>query len=152
MKRLFTHWRSPIRRIITPCLFCLFLFSGSLLQAQLLIDPNAEGGFELGTTFAANGWTVVNNSPNSWIIGTVPPGFTNNSAYVSPTGSAGNWDYTHNNGPGYIHFWRDVVLPAGVPVFELNFDWVANGQNFLSYPGDGLMVSIVPTSYTPTAN
>ena len=39
-------------------LFVLLSFLGS--AQTVLINPAAEGGFELGSTFAANGWTVVN--------------------------------------------------------------------------------------------
>ena len=37
--------------------------------AQTLIDPNTGGGFDVGNTFLANGWTVVNSSANQWVVG-----------------------------------------------------------------------------------
>ena len=36
-----------------------------------IINPAAEGGFNLGNTFAANGWTVANQgtNPSKWVVG-----------------------------------------------------------------------------------
>jgi hypothetical protein len=51
-------------------LICLLYFNGSKAQTNLL-SPTGDGGFETGTTFAANGWTVVNAAGNLWDIGTV---------------------------------------------------------------------------------
>jgi hypothetical protein len=34
------------------------------LAQTLLINPAAEGGFENGNTFAANGWSVANSANN----------------------------------------------------------------------------------------
>lgn len=43
------------------------------IQAQTtLINPAQEGGFNVGNTFASNGWTVANQgvNPSKWVIGT----------------------------------------------------------------------------------
>ncbi len=57
--------------------FLLFSLFG--LQAQTtIINPATDGGFNLGSTFADNGWTVANEgvSPVKWAIGTAASGTT----------------------------------------------------------------------------
>jgi hypothetical protein len=55
------------------------LFSVFELQAQTtIINPAAEGGFNSGSTFESNGWTVANQgvSPVKWAVGTAASGTT----------------------------------------------------------------------------
>lgn len=56
----------------------LFCFASSLYSQSTLINPAAEGGFNLGNTFAANGWTVANEGtgPIKWAVGTAASGTT----------------------------------------------------------------------------
>ncbi|MCL9805798.1 T9SS type A sorting domain-containing protein [Flavobacterium amniphilum] len=56
----------------------LFCFSGSLFSQTTLINPLTNGGFNLGNTFAANGWTVANEGtgPIKWTVGTAASGTT----------------------------------------------------------------------------
>jgi hypothetical protein len=60
-------------------LFVFLLGLTGYIQAQTtLIDPNAGGGFELGSDFASNGWTVVNHASatnNNWFVGGTPVSF-----------------------------------------------------------------------------
>src|SRR5437870_13444864 len=51
------------------------LFSSSAFAQTTLVDPAGDGGFETGTTFAANGWTVVNGATNKWFVGTAATGY-----------------------------------------------------------------------------
>jgi hypothetical protein len=69
------------------------------MQAQTtIINPATDGGFNLGSTFAANGWTVANEgvSPVKWTVGTAASGTTsvgattNASAAVTLTASNAN--------------------------------------------------------------
>ncbi|OJV67849.1 MAG: hypothetical protein BGO42_17670 [Flavobacterium sp. 40-81] len=114
-------------------------------QTTLLINPNAEGGFETGTTFASNGWTTVNATTNTWNVGTVPGWFTGTGgAYVS-NNSGGAWAYT-NTAASRSHFYRDITFPAGVTAVNLAFDWRGNGNDG-NY--DNLLVYLVDTTVTP---
>uniref|UniRef100_UPI0037C067CA beta strand repeat-containing protein n=1 Tax=Flavobacterium sp. TaxID=239 RepID=UPI0037C067CA len=64
--------------------FMFFAFCG--LQAQTtLINPATEGGFNSGSTFAANGWTVANEGtgPIKWALGTAASGITASGATTS---------------------------------------------------------------------
>lgn len=122
------------------------MFSFVFVQGQTtLISPTGAGGFENGSTFAANGWTVSNSVNNPWLVGSAVTG----SAPIS-----GNAAFISNNGttPSYIntsistnYFWRDVTVPAGENVIQLSFNWIANGES----TWDNWQVFVAPTSITP---
>ena len=63
----------------------LFCFASSLYSQSTLINPAAEGGFNLGNTFAANGWTVANEGtgPIKWAVGTAASGTTSVGSMTS---------------------------------------------------------------------
>jgi hypothetical protein len=142
-----------MRRTITKMhsigIMAILVLSSSLSIAQtVLVNPSAEGGFELGSTFADNGWTVENGAVvNQWNLGTVPVGFTNNSAYIS--NDAGATNAYSNNSASVSHFYRDVTFPAGEIAMQLSFNWMALGEVGF---WDAIIVSIAPTSYTPVAS
>ena len=127
-----------------------FLLSGlASTQAQptLLVDPAGAGGFELGTSFTANGWTVANSANNPWIMGTAntTAPFAGNSAYISTDGST----------PGYLNtaaasnfFWRDIVVPAGQERVNVSFNWLSGGESTTSF-FDCWQVFFVPATTTP---
>ena len=56
----------------------LFCFSESLFSQTTLINSATDGGFNSGSTFAANGWTVANEGtgPIKWSVGTAASGTT----------------------------------------------------------------------------
>ncbi|HOM37406.1 MAG TPA: choice-of-anchor J domain-containing protein [Bacteroidales bacterium] len=118
-----------------------------MMQAQtVLVNPNAEGGFELGTDFAANGWTVDNGAQtNQWFVGTVPLSPNNNAAYISNDFGT-SWNYT-NTSTSVVHFYRDITFPAGETDIQLSF-WI-KGIGESSF--DRLRVYLVPTTTTPVA-
>lgn len=111
----------------------------------VLINPSLEGGFEVGSTFAANGWTVSNSANNPWVVGTAvsaaPIG--GNSAYVSNDGGTTN-AYT-NNAACVNYFYRDVTVPAGESKIKLTFNWQQQGESTF----DLSQVFVAPTSITP---
>src|SRR5688572_4673984 len=117
---------------IRPFLYSIFisllmLICGISHAQTTLIDPLGDGGFETGATFAANGWSNDNGvAVNQWFLGTVPPGFTNRSAYVSNTAGA-TWTYTITS-TSVVHFWRDITFPAGETNIALTFNWQALGE------------------------
>lgn len=113
----------------------------------VLISPTGDGGFENGTTFAANGWTVSNTviaNYNAWFVGNgVVTGFPSNCAYVSndAAGATHNYNVTQAT---TIHFYRDVTITAGENAV-LQFDVIVNGET----NWDLLQVSVAPTNITP---
>jgi len=110
-----------MKRLIT--LICAAFFLAIWTYGQtVLISPTGDGGFENGTTFEANGWTVSNSTNNPWVVGTYvnTPPFSNRSAYVSNDGGATN-NYTNTNiALNYIY--RDVVIPNGQTAITLTFN------------------------------
>ncbi|WP_396151445.1 hypothetical protein [Flavobacterium sp.] len=116
-----------------------------------MIDPNTVGGFESGTTFAANGWTATTGttSQNQWVCSSgATAGFsgarcayiTNNTAVPTPP-----HNYTLNANRR-THLYRDVTIPSGETNIELSFDWIGRGE----VTNDRLRVWVTPTSFTPT--
>jgi hypothetical protein len=129
--------------------FVLFLFtSASLLLAQTtLISPTGAGGFELGSTFTANGWTEVNSTANTWHVGSAATPYAgSNSAYVSSDAGT-TWSYD-NAAYHTSHFYRDVTVPAGETDIQLSFQWKGAGES----GWDRFLIFTAPTSVTPVAD
>lgn len=143
-----SRWQKPLASKDIFSFLLLFVLMTILpSKAQtVLVNPNAEGGFENGATFTDNGWTTVSATTNNWSLGTVPGWFTGNrGAYVSNDAGT-TWGYT-NNTANRSSFYRDVTFPANIASITLNFDWRANGNDG-NY--DNLLVYIVDTAVTPT--
>lgn len=109
--------------------------------SQVLIDPAAEGGFEVGPTWTDNGWTVVNpnndNLNKRWYLGTGQTGYSGQRAAF-----IGNDETTvgNANGARKIHFYRSVDFPAGATNIVLTFkykqevaDASSDGEDFYDY-------------------
>ncbi|MCK5169660.1 MAG: hypothetical protein KAQ75_07265, partial [Bacteroidales bacterium] len=125
----------------------VFLMSYTLgVNAQTELITASDGGFENATTtFAANGWTVVNDATNAYYVGTAAFNGGTYGAYISTDGGTTN-DY--NNGTSQVsHFYRDIVFPAGESIITLEFDWKCDGES--GY--DNLQVFLVETTTTPVA-
>lgn len=127
-------------------LWLVMLFVFSLSQAQtVLINPNQEGGFELGNSFAANGWSVANLPANPWIVAPLSSGaITGNAAFISNNGTTPNYE-TGTAGTCANYFWRDVTVPAGQSKIQLSFNWISNGEG----NWDMWQIFVAPTSITP---
>lgn len=136
-------------------IFLLMLFlTGATYSQTVLIDPAGDGGFESGTTFTANGWTLVNGSGtdyNRWCVGVnATPTAGTYCAYVSDGqsgayGTNANYFYNANSGGSsadVCHFWRDVTFPAGEEQITLTFKWKGRGYTDAS---DYLRVFLAPT-------
>ncbi|HAI82131.1 MAG TPA: hypothetical protein DCL43_00560, partial [Chitinophagaceae bacterium] len=49
---------------------CLLLSSIRLYSQTTVLNPNGAGGFELGNTFADNGWiNSASSEVNRWVLG-----------------------------------------------------------------------------------
>jgi hypothetical protein len=137
----------PVKQFLLAVTIPL-LFTGLLHSQTTVLSSTGDGGFETGSTIAANNWTAVNGTQNNkWFIGTVPAGYTgarcmhiskanNGSTYLYDLTS---WDVSH--------FYRDVTFPAGMPSITLSFSIQCNGEINEDY----LQVFLVPTTTTPTA-
>lgn len=101
----------------------LLLASMTSFAQVTLIDPTQDGGFEVGTTFASNGWTEVGPAANlnrRWYCGTGQTGFTGTrGAFI------GN-DVTTvgtNNTARTIHLYKSITIPTGATNIILTFDY-----------------------------
>ncbi|MFM8685510.1 MAG: G8 domain-containing protein, partial [Bacteroidota bacterium] len=136
--------------IRTMLLMLVLLVTGTAIvhaQPTLLVDPAGAGGFELGSSFADNGWTVANSANNPWVLGlsnTTAP-FGGYSAYISADGLT----------PGYLitaaasnFFWRDIVVPSGQERVNVSFNWLSGGES----TWDLWQVFLVPITTTPVGS
>ncbi|MBM3936029.1 MAG: hypothetical protein FJ343_02630, partial [Sphingomonadales bacterium] len=136
--------------IRTMLLMLVLLVTGTAIvhaQPTILVDPAGAGGFELGSSFADNGWTAANSANNPWVLGlsnTTAP-FGGYSAYISADGLT----------PGYLNtaaasnfFWRDIVVPAGEERVNVSFNWLSGGESSF----DLWQVFFVPITTTPAGS
>lgn len=117
------------------------------ILAQTLVNPLQEGGFELGTTFALNGWTVVNGTQtNQWHLGN-PTGVGATGLIAAFISNTSGTTYNYNiSSASVVHFYRDITIPANTSV-NLSFNWKGYGESGYDY----LQVFVVPTTTTPVA-
>jgi len=132
-------------------LFFVLLCSTSTnsFSQTLLIDPAGGGGFNIGNTFASNGWTIANSTAvnqlvvgSSTTLGMTAP-FAGNKAYVS-----NDLGLTNSYTVGVIavnYFYRDVTIPAGQPFLNYSFTWVCNGESIW----DMIQLFVAPTTVVP---
>lgn len=129
-------------------LFAVAVLSSAFSIGQtVLIDPAGDGGFETGSTFALNNWTLVNGTlTNKWELGTAAPGYSGNrAAYISTDGGT-TWAY-NNGSSSVVHFYKDISFPAGESDIQLTF----NVQGMGEYSYDNLKIWLVATTTTPVA-
>lgn len=119
---------------------------GIMFSRTSLIDPTGNGGFESGTTFAANGWTAVGNNQNQYYVGTAPGQYAGSRcAFIS--NNSGSW--TSANQAAYRHIYRNVTFPADAADIQLSFFYKLYT---LDSTYDGFKVYICNTSYTPSTS
>ncbi len=122
-------------------------FSG--FAQTTIINPTTDGGFESGSTFAANNWTSTSGLPNYWTVGTnATAGFSGtNAAYITNTLSATTHTYDIT-ALSRSHFYRDVTIPAGETNIKLTFSWMGMGES----ANDQMKVWTTSTAFTPTVS
>ncbi len=148
------------RRLFGACLFV----AGFVAQASaqtVLISPTGDGGFENGTTFAANNWTVVNDASataNNWVLNTgATAGFGGvRAAYISNNSAGAPPTFTYSTGTAYaVHLYRDITFPAGETNVNLSFSLIETGEaswdRVLVYISNGAP-GAAPVAGTPASN
>jgi hypothetical protein len=135
------------KRRLSPCFALMILmtvFSVSVKAQTTLINPSTDGGFNSGSTFAANQWIVANEGAGAvkWIVGNAvnSGAISGNSAYVSLDNGETN-SSAGISGARTVYFYRDITIPAGQTNIALTFNWKAIGTAW--------QVFIAPTSVTP---
>lgn len=125
-------------------LILCFLTSYSCFSQTVALDPSGAGGFEIGTTFATNGWTVVNAAANQWAVGSSVIGFGTRSAYIGNSSA-----FFGVNTFAISHFYRDIAIPATATNVMLKFKYF---QPVTDDGFDSFYVSVANISTTPFAN
>src|SRR5690242_3797449 len=99
-------------KAISPFLFfILILLSSFQGYAQTSLISTSDGGFENSTsTFAANGWTVVNGLGSIWNVGTAAGAYSGTKSAFFGSGST---SYSGTGSATVVHFYKDVAIPAG---------------------------------------
>lgn len=119
-------------------------------HAQIVaLSPTGDGGFESGTTFAANNWTVINpaTTVHQWVLNNTAPAATGSrGAHVSNDGTS--YAYTPAGGQRTCHLYHDVTIPSGSVSITLTFNWKGQGQAGL----DQLLVYTAPSTFVPVVN
>lgn len=153
-QKLYLKWIGSLKAKMLPVVIVLLMavtFTNQALAQTVLISPTGNGGFESGTTFAANGWTVANAaSGNSWAVGTAAVSAGARGAYISNNSGTSN-NYTNfglfSSASRTVHFYRDVTFPAGQTSITLSFKWRCAGEAGADY----IKVSLAATSVVPTS-
>lgn len=126
------------------------VFSASLFSQTTLIDPAGAGGFELGATPAANGWTALASGVDQWIVGSgsgVSAG--TNAGFISNDNT--NWTYSQLS--VIQHLYYDVTIPAGENKVTLTFKWKVGGEGANTSDWDNMKVFWgLASAITPVAN
>ncbi|MBN1634590.1 MAG: T9SS type A sorting domain-containing protein [Ignavibacteria bacterium] len=116
-------------------------------NATTIIDPSGDGGFENGTSFLNNGWTVTQGSYNKWYVSTLnPPGPTQGSRLIITGTSETNWSGQSSNNVNHIY--RNFTVPSGETKIKLSFKYRIQNPH-VNY--DYLSVHVVTTSTNPSA-
>jgi gliding motility-associated-like protein len=149
-KQEVTSYKATKRNWLSFVTLLVAMFSFVFVQGQTtLISPTGAGGFENGSTFAANGWTTVNPTTDTWSLGNVPVSASgSNCAYVSANGGT-SWTYSQTS--VFNHIYRDVTIPAGETKVVLSFKWKVGGEGTTTSDWDNMKVFIAPTTLTPLA-
>jgi hypothetical protein len=137
--------RKFLRTLKLTLVFVLGLVG--IFRAQtVIINPATDGGFELGATFADNGWTAVNAATNTWQLGTTPSWFTGDRGAFVSSDAGTSWAYNTST-VQTSHFYKDVTFPAGETAINLSFDFRANGNDG---NWDNLLVYVTDVAVSPT--
>ncbi|HOD18185.1 MAG TPA: choice-of-anchor J domain-containing protein [Candidatus Cloacimonadota bacterium] len=127
-------------------LFITFLWRTSL-GGTILINPTGDGGFETGTTFDTNGWTIVGTSDNHYFVGTAPGQYAGERcAFIS--NEASSWVGTLSS--IFRHMYRNVLFPDNETEITLTFLYKINTVETTGI--DHFRIYLIDTTTTPQVN
>ncbi len=138
---------------------CSFAVWGIGISQTTIINPAGDGGFETGTTFAANGWAVVNGTPsNRWVCNNgATAGFSGaRCAYITNFDTLAPPPHSYTTSQSAtVHLYRDVTFPAGETNISFSFSIRMTGETgwdrLLVYISTGAP-SGTPTAGTPASS
>ncbi len=110
------------RFLIASCFLGLTAQPLAAQTSGVLIDPAGDGGFETGTSFSANGWSVANttNANRIWYVGTGQAGYSGaRAAFIgNSTTNVGTSAAART-----VHLYRSVTFPANITNIQLSFKY-----------------------------
>jgi hypothetical protein len=114
--------------------------SVSLIEEPVLFNENGDS-----LSFDTNGWVVVNDDTNEWVMGT---GTTFSGGTTSIYISNDNSSNTYTNTTSQVsHFYKDITFPPTLRGdVTIKFYWKCNGEVGADYS----KIYLTPTSVTPT--
>jgi hypothetical protein len=124
---------TKITQKISLVLLIVFGLLPTIITAQTtVINPATDGGFEVGATFATNGWraTTTGTNRNQWACQTgATAGFAGTRcAYVAQNNTAAV-AHTYNLAlTRSTHLIKDISFPTGETIITLNFRWIGVGE------------------------
>jgi gliding motility-associated-like protein len=121
------------------------LFAIAFVHGQTtLVSPTGDGGFENGTTLAANNWIGVNSAQSFFVGSTTPASLGVNCAYTSTVSSS----WTAGSSSSVSHIYRDITIPPGETILTINLKYKISA---VDAGFDFIKVHVVPTSTLPVA-
>lgn len=143
--------RKLLRTLKLTLVFALGLIGFFRAQTTVLVDPAGAGGFELGTTVSANGWSQVGGTTDNWVVGStaaLTPATGTNCGFMT-TDNGTTWAYSTVS--LFSQLSRDIIIPAGQSKLAVSFKWRANGEGGGATDWDNLKVYLAPSTYVPVA-
>ncbi|MFM2265331.1 MAG: putative adhesin, partial [Bacteroidota bacterium] len=141
-----------LQTTLLSALFFLLLGVGESRGQTTLISPTGDGGFETGTTFAANGWTAVQGSTTTrvWYCGTGQTGYTGSrSAFIGDNGTT----VSTATASRIVHIYRSITIPTGATNITLTFNYKqAIADNTFDYLRVSLLSTTPVNGTLPTAD
>lgn len=136
---------------LSVLLLHFFLLVTAVSAAQTtLISPTGDGGFENGTTFPANNWTVTSGTAtqNQWVCNTgATAGFSGTRCAYITNNNVGTPVHSYTLSAARVtHLYRNVTVPAAETNLNLAFNWIGLGEG-VAY--DKMKIWLVPTAFTP---
>ncbi|MFL5753215.1 MAG: T9SS type A sorting domain-containing protein [Bacteroidia bacterium] len=142
---------SPTSTTYYQCIITCTSSASTATSSSVLVtvtgSPSTPATLPLTDNFSAAcpNWVLVNGTQtNQWYQGAAT-GNTGNSMYV--TNNSGTSNAYTNTSSSVVHFYKDIIFPAGQACITLSFDWKSVGESGYDY----LRVFAVPTSTTPVA-
>lgn len=106
-------------------LLLVWLALGMIWADTTWLSPTGDGGFESGTSFAANGWNTVSGYNYYQLGSATTPYAGNRCAFVGYSGYWSSYQYA-----SYSHLYRNVTLgSAAEPVVTLTFWYKINNPS-----------------------
>ncbi len=140
--------KSQGKRTLFTFLIFLSLVSLNTKSQVTYISATGDGGFETGTSFASNGWSVANhNSGNrSWYVGTGQTGYTGNRcAFIGNSSTS----VGTTNSARTVHLYRSITIPLGATNIQLTFKYKQATSDFIS-PTYYDYIAVYTDTNTPT--